>query len=329
MAKRKLQLGVNLIPSMPVKEVIDTALVAEELGFEYFFLADEGFMQDVYVCLGSIAQQTSKMKLGPVTNGYTRHPVATAVAMATLNELSGGRAFITLIAGGSVVLAPMNIPREKPLLVLRETVEVMRRMWTGEKVTWQGQRFQLNGAQISAGPAGDIPVWIAPRGDKMLQISGELGDGVLLMVKADLPAAFAIVDQAGAASGRRPVRAYIERIAYTPEMIREAVSFFPHVLVDTPPRQLRGFLTEEEINRLQTAVATGGAAAAEKLITPQMIKGYTIAGTPEECSVTLRQVVDENQLDVFVLNVVSAGFEGNVQKMKDAIAIVQEAEKLA
>lgn len=329
MSEQKLQLGINLIPSMPVKEVIETAEAAEDLGFEYFLLADEGFMQDVYVCLGAIARHTTRMRLGPVTNGYTRHPAATAVAMATLNELSAGRAFITLIAGGSVVLQPMNIPREKPLLVARETIEILRRLWTGEKVTWEGQRFQLREAQVQMGSAGDIPIWIAPRGEKMLQLAGELADGVMLMVKADLRSAFEIVGRASAARGRRPLRAYIERMAYTPEMIQQTAAFFPHVVVDTPVRQLQGFLSDEEIRRLQAAIASGGASAAARLITTEMIKGYKIAGTPEECSRELRRVIDENCLDVFVLNIVSGGFEKNVQMMKDVLSIVHAAEKLA
>jgi len=320
-----VKLGINIIPSMPMQEVIDTAVAAEQLGYEYLMLADEGFMQDSYVALGALAQATTTMQLGPCTNGYTRHPAVTAAAMASLNELSGGRAFITLIAGGSVVLGPMNIPRQAPLAVLRDTVEIMRRLWTGEAVTWQGERFALTDARLTMGPQ-DIPVWVAPRGDKMCELAGEIGDAAMLMVKADLPAGFGLVASGSTRSGRRPLRAYIDRIAYTPEAIAATASFFPNVVVDTPARQLRGFLSEEQIAEIQAAVKTGGSAAAEKLITLEMLQGYKIAGTPAECSRIFRSLVDQNQLDVYILNIVAGSFSSNLRLMEDTLKIIQDAE---
>jgi 5,10-methylenetetrahydromethanopterin reductase len=104
-----IEMGLQIIPTMPVREVIDTIRAVEELGYRYCVVADEGFMPDVYVTLGIAAQETSTIKLGPVTNGYTRHPAVTASAAATLNEVSGGRALMNLVAGGSMVLRPMAI----------------------------------------------------------------------------------------------------------------------------------------------------------------------------------------------------------------------------
>ena len=92
-----VQLGINLIPDMPCEEVIETIQAAEQLGYSVCLLDDEGFMPDVYTLLGRAAEKTSAIRLGPVTNGYTRHPAVTAVAVATLNEISGGRAVAALV----------------------------------------------------------------------------------------------------------------------------------------------------------------------------------------------------------------------------------------
>ena len=85
------QLGIQIIPTMPADEVVEIAVMAEALGYDFCVVADEGFMPDIYVTLGAIAQRTQRMQLGPVTNGYTRHPAVTANALATLDDLSGGR----------------------------------------------------------------------------------------------------------------------------------------------------------------------------------------------------------------------------------------------
>jgi 5,10-methylenetetrahydromethanopterin reductase len=320
-----VQVGINIIPGMPVKEIIATAVAAEEIGYEYLILADEGFMQDVYILLGAIARDTLEMKLSPCTNGYTRHPAVTAAAMASLQELTGGRGFITLIAGGSVVLNPMNISREAPLSVMRDTVEILRLLWSGEKVSYQGKRLAITDAQITAGRKVDIPIWIAPRGEKMCQLAGEIGDGAVLMVKADLGEAFGLVNQGSKVSGHNPTRVFLDRIAYTPAMIEEAEAFFPHVIVDTPARQLRAFMQEDQIQMIQKAIKEGGAAAAKKYVSTEMLKGFKIAGTPDECSQIFRSLVQEHHLDVYILNIVAGGFENNLKYMKDIYKILKDS----
>ena len=319
-----MKLGIELIPDMPVGEAIETARRAEALGYSTCLIADEGFMHDVYLLLGAVAQHTSKLRLGPVTNSYTRHPAVTAVAMATLSEMTGGRAVLTLVAGGSYVLQPMGIERQAPLSIVQESVEMMRRLWSGERVYWEGKQFQLAGAQISGGPF-DIPIWIAARGPKMLQMSGAVADGVLLMVKSDLADAVELIEQGSAGREQRPERIYLDRFAYTPELLSATASFFPHVIADSPIRQLRGFLEEDEIVRIRTTIEKDGYAAAAELITPKMIQGYKIAGSPEECSEQFAALVAEHELDSFILNIVSGGLESNTKLMEDVLAIIDDA----
>ena len=106
-----IALGLQIVPTMGSDELIDIVVLAEELGYSYCMVADEGLMLDVYAVLGAAARATSTIRLGPVTNPYTRHPAATAAAVATIDEMSGGRAFVTLVAGGTMVLHPMGIER--------------------------------------------------------------------------------------------------------------------------------------------------------------------------------------------------------------------------
>jgi alkanesulfonate monooxygenase SsuD/methylene tetrahydromethanopterin reductase-like flavin-dependent oxidoreductase (luciferase family) len=192
-------------------------------------------------------------------------------------------------------------------------------------VSWEGKRYRLNEAQLSLGPQ-DIPVWLAVRGPKLLTLAGQEAEGVMLMAKADLGPAIEIVEQGSTEREDSPRRIYLDRIAYAPEMLEEARLLYSYAVMDSPPRMLKGLgASEAEIEAIQEAVKSGGPAEAARLITLEMIKNYQIAGTPAECSAILRALIDQHQLDVFVLNIISPGLEANRQLMQDVAAIVRQS----
>ena len=84
-------------------------------------------------------------------------------------------------------------------------------------------------------------------------------------------------------------------------------------------------LTDEQIAEIQAAVRTGGPAAAAELITPEMIRGYQIAGTPEECSRIVKTLINTHRLDIFLLNLISSGFAANTRLMREVAEIVKQA----
>ncbi len=315
-----MKLGINIIPVMPIEEILALIQSAEELGYEYCLLADEGLTPDVYALLAVAARETTRIQLSPVTNGFTRHPAVTASAMATLQELSHGRAFLVLVAGGSVVLDKLNIKREKPLKVMRETIEICRALWTGKDVNYSGESFSLNTAKLEMGNQ-TIPIWIAARGERMLAMAGQISDGILLMVKPDIGPA---LEQVGD-SQHRLVRAYMDRMAYTEGMIEETTRIFPFVIKDTPERQLRGFLTEDEITAVRSALAegAGGVEAISRLVSADIIKRYKIAGTKEECRIAVTEIERKHALDVFIVNITTPGLADNLAMLREVRQIIQ------
>lgn len=315
-----MKLGINIIPVMPISEIITIIKEAESIGYEYCLLADEGMTPDVWVTLGMAARETSKIFLGPVTNGYTRHPAVTAIAAATLNQASSGRGILVLVAGGSIVMDTFMIQREKPLSVVKESIEICRNLWSGASINHNGEIFCLHNAQMDL-PPQNIPIWIAGRGEKMLQLAGREADGVLLMMKSDIGPAIKLISD----FENRPLRIYMDRMAYTQQMIEDATHLFPYVLKDTPERQLSGFLKDDEIKQIKQALEIGGTEAVSKLITQDMIKRYKIAGTPQECKQTINQLKQAHELDMFVLNITSAGLEKNLQMLTDIYAIAKSA----
>ncbi|NIR37285.1 MAG: LLM class flavin-dependent oxidoreductase [Actinobacteria bacterium] len=314
-----IALGIQIVPVMGSAEVVDTIRAAEELGYRHCMVADEGLMQDVYVCLGAAAEVTDRIRLGVVTNGYTRHPAATAAALATVDELSGGRAFVTLVAGGTMVLHPMGIERAAPFTVLDETIDIFRALWTGEPVSFEGTRFRLDGAQLSLG-AHDIPIWVAARGERILDLAGRKADGVVLMVKSDIGQALEVVD----GPGRDVTRVYLDRLAFTAEMLEEAKGLYGYAILDSPPRMLRSLgIDDDAIASMRAAFAEGGPAAVAPLVTDEMVGAYQIVGTVEECRVQLAEMIRNHRLDAFCLNIIAPGLEANRRLMAEVAEIVR------
>ena len=320
MSNHEIALGLQIVPTMGSAELIDTIVLAEELGYSYCMVADEGFMLDVYAVLGAAARATSTIRLGAVTNPYTRHPAATAAAIATVDEMSRGRAFVTLVAGGTMVLRPMGLERSAPLALMADTIDALRLLWRGEPVTWQGRRLSLEGAQLTTG-THTVPVWVAARGERMLALAGAHADGLVLMVKSDLGDAFGIADQArqevaaetGAGSDRPPItRVYLDRLAYKPEMIEEAKHLYGYAIMDSPPRILKNLgLNDTEIAGLRHAFTQGGPEAVGQLVTDELVASYQIAGTPAECRDQLQHLISAHELDAFFVNIISPGPDAN------------------
>ena len=328
MSTDQIALGLQIVPTMGSAELIDTIVVAEELGYSYCMVADEGLMLDVYAVLGAAARATSTIRLGAVTNPYTRHPAATAAAIATVDEMSRGRAFLTLVAGGTMVLRPMGLERSAPLALMADTIDALRLLWRGEPVTWQGRRLSLEGAELATG-THSIPIWVAARGERMLGLAGERADGLVLMVKSDLGDAFGIADQArqaagdGDGNGGSPLtRVYLDRLAYKPEMIEEAKHLYGYAIMDSPPRILRNLgLDDGEIAGLKDAFTRGGPEAVGRLVSDELVASYQIAGTPAGCRRQLENLIGAHRLDAFFVNVISPGPDANRELLTEVKAI--------
>ena len=323
MSGGEVALGLQIVPTMGSAELIDIVVTAEELGYSYCMVADEGLMLDVYAVLGAAARATSTIRLGAVTNPYTRHPAATATAIATVDEMSGGRAFVTLVAGGTMVLHPMGIERSAPLALMADTIEALRLLWRGEPVTWQGRRLSLEGAQLSTG-THSIPIWVAARGERMLALAGAHADGLVLMVKSDLGDAFDLAEQArqAARAGSPLTRVYLDRLAYKPEMIEEAKHLYGYAIMDSPPRILKNLgLSEAEIAGLKQAFTEGGPGAVGQLVTDELVAEYQIAGTPAECRSQLEHLIGAHRLNAFFVNIISPGPAANRELLSEVVAI--------
>lgn len=171
----------------PAEDVLAAVTEAEALGAEIAFIAEDINCRDSFV-LGALASsRTSRIRVATgVANPYTRNPTSLAMATATLDEVSGGRAILGLGSSSpSLIEGQMGIPAGASVGVMREAVSIIRGLLAGQTVTLQGRRFRYQDARLEARPVqARIPIFFAAMGPQMLRLVGQVADGVLLNVGA-------------------------------------------------------------------------------------------------------------------------------------------------
>ena len=167
-----MQFGVALTTDKTFQDVLWEAQLAEELGFSFIGFPDMPYnFMDVYPFMAACAQRTSRIQLGPyVTNPLTRHPSVTASAMATLNVMSEGRAFLALGRGDSAV--KQLGWRPAPWKQYRQSIQDMRSWMRGEAVEVAGAPTPL---QLKF-TEGEVPISLGLFGPRGAKVAGELGD---------------------------------------------------------------------------------------------------------------------------------------------------------
>ena len=164
----------------PVVDVAGLASRAERTGFAELWLPDHYFLRDVYVALALMAERTERIRLGTgVAAVQLRHPALIASSAATIHELSQGRAMIGIGPGGFEFPTQFRMHPESPLTLLRDSIAILRGLLAGG-VDHEGVAVSAIGARLSWDPGPPIPISLSGRGPRMLELAGELADGVIV-----------------------------------------------------------------------------------------------------------------------------------------------------
>jgi len=172
-----LSFGMNLQANPPVSRVVEWSKLAEDNGFDYLWLWDSHVLwQEVYGIFALVAANTSRIKMGPcVTNPVTRDPTVTASALATLNEVSGGRMVMGIGRGDSarrvIGKTPVTVDR------MEWACRLIRDLAAGREVDFEGTKLQL---KWSLGH--EVEIWVAAYGPKALRATGRVADGLIMQL---------------------------------------------------------------------------------------------------------------------------------------------------
>lgn len=307
-----LPIAVSLMPEDSVHRMAELAVLAEQLDFSRCWVYDEGLVtRDVYVTLTAIAAATDRLPLGPgITNPFVRHPGATAAAIASLDEFSGGRAFVGIGAGGGLTLDPLGIERSRPVQAVGDAIEAMRALFAGGRVDLEGANFALRNARLTYARPG-IEITVAGRGPRMTALGGALGDGFnLSYIHKDLLGQH--TRSLRRAAGDRPFRiSYATAIVTTDEEFEESRAQLSFRLVDSPAEvKERIGMTDTQVSAIRRALADGGPRRAARHVEPDWVSAFVVAGSPADCGEELRRLMADNDIDEFQLPTLAADDAG-------------------
>lgn len=299
-----------------IRYELEIARYAEERGFSEIWQADTRLARDCIVMMSALLAHTRRLRIGSgVLPIWTRNPAVIAASWSTMWELGGrpegrGRVMLGLGAWWEPIAGRVGVKRTKPLRAMREHVEALRQLFCMQEVTYQGEfvnldRIRLDVAFGDTSPR-DIPIYIGATGDQMLELAGEICDGVVLnyVVSVDyIRRAVSLVEKGAVKAGRS--LAEVDR----PELLvcclsdrdpaaamAEGKKLVAYYLATEPHIMKASGVSEELLEKVQ-AIMTWPATEedyirASQVIPDEVVRGLMAVGTAEECRATVRQYIE-------------------------------------
>ncbi len=168
-----------------LRDGLEYVRYAEQHGFEAVWQAESRLVRDAIVPMAAYAAVTEWIKVGSgVINNWTRNIGLLAATFLTLDDLAPNRIICGIGAWWDPLARNVGVDRRKPLVAMRETVEILRRLLNMERVTFHGDFIHVDGIELDVvhgrREPRQIPIMIGATGDKMMELSGEIADGVVL-----------------------------------------------------------------------------------------------------------------------------------------------------
>ena len=290
------RIGVRLEndPQLTPADSVELAQLAERRGYEMVWVP-EGGGRDSLTQLAFLAPQTENVKLATgILPIYYRTPMLTAMSAAGLGTLSQGRFVLGLGVGHRPsVEGTHGIRFQRPMARMRETITLVRRLLDGEQVAHSGRVFNVGSASLgTAVPEQRVPIYVAALGPQMLEMTGELADGVLLNWTASdyLEQAIHHLHRGAEHAGRDP--AEIDVAGY----VRVAVSEDPEEARASLQGQIARYASNpfynsffqgmgfgREMAAAESAIQMGDLEEASKAISQEMQDQVAVVGNAEEC----------------------------------------------
>jgi len=299
-----IKLGVGVDQIVHSKDLISLVELCEELGYDQFWYANHKLYRDLYVGMTLAAVHSRTMEIGTfIAEPYSYHPGMVAAAIATIDEVCEGRAILLLGAG--VGFQNLGITRTKPLTALRETIEICRALFQGQRVTYHGELFTLEDSRLEFEPRADLPIYVATRGDKMLEMSGEYADGVMVATYATpqgLQRGLEMVEIGCRKVGRSwkdiPILARVDTCIHSDSQVaRDAVRPMIALLLmaSYPDRKFVYGLGLEVPEALEAVCKQKNELLSSQsghLVTDDLVDAFTWTGTVTEVAERVAEVVD-------------------------------------
>ncbi len=179
------RMALYLQDAHDLRDGLEYVQYAEKMGFEAVWQAESRLVRDAIVPMAAYAAVTSKLKVGSgVINNWTRNIGLLASTFLTLDDLAPDRIICGIGAWWDPLARNVGIDRSKPLKAMKETITILKRLLNMERVTFDGEFIHVNGIELDVvhgrKEPRNVPIYIGATGDNMMEMTGELAEGVVL-----------------------------------------------------------------------------------------------------------------------------------------------------
>jgi alkanesulfonate monooxygenase SsuD/methylene tetrahydromethanopterin reductase-like flavin-dependent oxidoreductase (luciferase family) len=322
--------GVVFSGDFPLQRTLEGAVLAERLGYDACWLGEDFFYHGGIATATAVAERTERFAIGlGVLSPLPRHPALTAMEVATLDEIARGRLIVGVGNGVPAWMRQMRLMPKSPLSAMREGVELCRRLIAGDTVTFQGACFSLDQVKLGFTPhRAQIPMYLGVEGPKGMELSGEIADGTVISVlagpryvrwarehistgrnrgtlqnkKHDLVVYVIVSINDDGAKARNDVR----------RTLAEYVGVGgPHELT----RQAG--IDEEKLLEMNRIYMSGRLPV--QLVDDNMVDRLAVAGTPAECELGIRGLIDAGADQIVFFPFPTSEVEQQLTRIHDAL----------
>jgi 5,10-methylenetetrahydromethanopterin reductase len=286
--------SIALDGMVPLPEMVELARSAEAGGVPAVWMAEHMGYRDAATASAAFLAATRRLTVVPsALSVHVRHPMIAAMTAASLEELAPGRTLLCVATGNPRALDEMGVGTPRAVATMREYVAAVRLLLRGEPVTYAGEVVRLHDARLHVASSRAIPIHVAAMGPRMLEVAGEIGDGVVLsaaLAPAYVRRSLAHVATGAARAGRDPKEVtatgfVLASVGRDGDAARRAAKRMLAYLFRNRFVAESLALSGSRIDRpaAADAAARGDWAAAARLVPDDEVTRYAVAGTLGEC----------------------------------------------
>ncbi|MGB6535273.1 MAG: LLM class flavin-dependent oxidoreductase [Xanthobacteraceae bacterium] len=296
-----MDIGIRLHGGMRPTDCIELAKAAEAAGFASLWFAENPFARGILPVATACAIATERLQIGSgVFNPFSRHPTLMAMEIGAIDELSRGRAALGVGSGIASAMAQIGFNADRPIAALQDTLNIVRGLLRGERVSYAGKAFSARDVKLDFTPRPDIPILLAGRGEMTMKLCGEAADGLILSNMCSVGFAGGAVGAVTASRHRAGIGGAPRVVQYMPCAVRHDRAAAIAAGARAVGAMLPGFwaLSQRVVSAKEALLQGTGigepefAAAAQRIksgedaarvLDERFVAAFALAGLPDEC----------------------------------------------
>ena len=303
----KERVALYLQDAHDLRDGLDYVKYAEEKGFEAVWQAESRLVRDAIVPMAAYAAVTERIKIGSgVINNWTRNIGLLAATFLTLDDLAPDRIICGIGAWWDPLARNVGIDRKKPLTAMREVVTILKRLLNMENVTFHGEFIHVDGIELDVvhgrKEPRNIPIYIGATGDQMMELTGEICDGVVL--NYCVPPEYNIKALEHLDIGAKKIGRSVDQLD-RPQLVVCSVDEDGDKAIDTTRELLTQYLaqqphiakasgvSDEVVKEIQSILGWPATheqiQIAKHLVKDELIHRITASGTPDEAIIKVNE----------------------------------------